>query len=128
MNPDSINADAFADVPRLARVKRFIDQHYAEPLPLEIAARVAGLERTYFSRFFRRKTGVGYRSWLLWFRVQRALELMERHDLTITEVALEVGFGNLRTFERVFRRCTGSCPSVVRQGYAGRADSKRTKT
>lgn len=110
MSPANIDQRAFTDVARLARLRRFVDEHYADPLPLEAAARIAGLEKTYFSTFFRRKTGVGYHSWLRWVRVQRALALMERHELGITAIAFEVGFGDLRTFERAFRMCTGHCP------------------
>lgn len=110
MSPANIDRQVFIDVVRLARLKRFVDEHYADPLPLEVAARVAGLEKTYFSTFFRRQTGVGYHSWLRWIRIQRALELMQQHQLRVTQIAFEVGFGDLRTFERAFRKCTGSCP------------------
>lgn len=115
MNPANIDEHVFAEVVRLARLKRFVEKHYAEPLPLEIAARVAGLEKTYFSTFFRQKTGVGYHSWVRWIRVQRALELMQEHKLSITAIAFEVGFSDLRTFERAFRRFTGDCPKVIQQ-------------
>ncbi len=115
MSPASIDQHVFAEVVRLGRVKRFVEQHYAEPLPLETAARIAGLEKTYFSTFFRQKTGVGYHSWLRWIRVQRAIELMEQRKLSITAIAFEVGFSDLRTFERAFRRFTGDCPKVIQQ-------------
>lgn len=115
MGPPDIDERVFADVLRLGRVKCFVDEHYAEPVPLATAARIAGLEPTYFSTFFRRNTGIGYHSWLRWTRVRRAIELMRQGELTITAIAFEVGFGDLRTFERAFRKCTGSCPKAFQQ-------------
>ena len=99
---------------RLARLKRFVDRHYADPLPLERAAEVVGLEKTYFSRYFHEKTGICYRDWLHCIRVDRAIELMHARDSTVTEIAFAVGYQDLRTFERAFHKCTGRCPKAVR--------------
>lgn len=114
-DPDSIQSDAFRYYARLGRLKRFVDDHYTEPLPLRVAARVAGLETTYFSKFFHQKTGVCYREWLSWVRVSQAIDLMAKRNLSITEVAFAVGFGDLTTFERACRRCTGATPQTLKK-------------
>ncbi len=92
--------------------------HYAEPLSLEIVAGVAGLEKTYFSRFFHEKTGVCYREWLSWFRVARATDLINSRHLTVTEIAFAVGFQDLRTFERSFEKWTGECPRDAKKRHS----------
>lgn len=114
-DPADIHSAAFHYYARLGRLKRFVDAHYHEPLPLRVAARVAGLEATYFSKFFHEKTGVCYREWLRWVRVRRAIELMQRRNLSITEIAFAVGFGDLTTFERACRRCTGWAPQALKK-------------
>ena len=99
----------------MQRVKRFVDEHYADPLPLSRVASVAGLERSYFSRYFHKKSGVCYRDWLNWLRVNRAIDLMNTRDLSITEIGFAVGFRDLRTFERAVDRCTGQCPKALKK-------------
>lgn len=113
---EKINHQAFCYYPRLGRVKHYVDLHFDERLNLEAIAAIAGLERTYFSRFFHQKTGVCFRDWLSWVRVNHAMELMAFDDRPITEIALEVGFQDLRTFERAVEKCTGHTPRSVKKG------------
>ncbi len=112
--PQRINHRIFSYNPRLEKVKRFIDGHFSEPVSLEIAAEVAGLEKTYFSKFFHQKTGICFRDWLSSVRVTRAMEIMTTQDLPITEVAFTVGFQDLRTFERAIEKHTGLSPRAVK--------------
>lgn len=111
----SIDDSVFRYYAPLARVKRFVDSHYGDPLSLKTVAGIASLERTYFSTYFREKTGVCYRDWLSSVRVTRALELMALRNLPITDIAFDVGFQDLRTFERAFEKCTGLSPRVMRK-------------
>lgn len=110
-----INHHRFDYDARLDRVNRFVDQHYADPLPLETVASVAGLEKSYFSRYFHQKTGVCYHDWLHWIRVNHAIDLMRSRELSVTEIAFAVGYQDLRTFERAFEKCTGQCPKVIKK-------------
>ncbi len=121
-DPQNINHRVFSYYAPLKRVKRFVDQHYTEPLPLEMVAAVAGLEKTYFSTFFREKSGVCYRDWLSWVRIVHALELMKSRNIAITQAAFEVGFQDLRTFERAFEKCTGHTPQQMRKKLRPRLD------
>ena len=115
--------NAFVYSTRLARIKHFVDKHYAEPLSLQAAARAAGLEKTYFCKYFRQKTGLGYRDWLSRIRVERALERLREGKHSITRIALDVGFADLRTFERAFQRHTGQCAQALRkQPFASAAE------
>lgn len=111
---DDIDCVSFRHNPRLHKVKQFVDSHFSEPVSLELAAGVAGLEKTYFSRFFRRKTGLCFRDWLRRVRVKHAVDIMVARDLTVTEIAFMVGFQDLRTFERAVAKCTGLSPKAVK--------------
>ena len=126
MSTTSEGRRAQTNATRLGKLVRFVNDNYAEPLPLQVAARITGLERTYFSKYFRETAGIGYRRWVQWIRVRRALDLLRLRQLSITAIAFEVGFRDLRTFERAFRRCTGSCPRVIQQGLADGVDLNPT--
>lgn len=101
--------------PRLARVARLVDDAYAEDLPLERAAAAACLEAGYFSKYFRREVGIGYREWLTRYRLCRACRLMCERRLSITSVAERSGFGAVRGFERATLRFAGCTPRELRE-------------
>lgn len=105
------NEAAFAYYLRLDRVRRYVEEKYPQRILLADVARVAGMERTAFSDFFRRKTGIRFRDWLAAFRVAKAMELLSENNHSMRKVARKVGYHNLRSFERVFLRFVGRSPS-----------------
>lgn len=123
----NIDDRIFSFNPRLGKVKQFVDANLTEPVSLDRVAGVAGLEKTYFSKYFREKTGVCFRNWLSTVRVNRAMEIMTSRDLSITEIAFAVGFQDLRTFERAVERCTGLSPRAVKNRLRPRLGSKSAK-
>jgi AraC-like DNA-binding protein len=118
-----INEEAFQYYARLDRVKEYIEQNYSEHISLGQAATVAGVERKYFSAFFHQKVGVRFRDWLMWVRVNRAKRLMVSKNYSITHIALEAGFNDLRTFERNFKMCTG----ITAREFKGRSAAPAKK-
>jgi two-component system response regulator YesN len=100
--------------PRLRNLQRFVEQHLDRALSLSDAAEMTGLERTYFSRFFRVLTGWTFSTWIRAVRVERATALLRGGRLRILSVALAVGYNDLTTFERAFKKCIGVSPSVYR--------------
>lgn len=110
-----INHQAFEKDKRLNKVLRFVEDHYDERIPLKEAARVAAMEATYFSTFFRQKVGINYLDWIHHLRVAKAISLLEDENLSITDVAFQVGFNDLRTFQRVFKKHTLATPSALRK-------------
>lgn len=112
---DEINHQAFRKDRRLNKVLRFVEGHYDECISLKEAARVAAMEATYFSSFFRQKVGITYLNWLQHLRVAKAISLLEDENLTITDVAYQVGFNDLRTFQRAFKKHTHLTPRALRK-------------
>ncbi len=104
------NGEVFDYYPRLNRLRQYVEQSYSEPIPLEKAAGIAALESSYFSTYFRAKIGITFTDWLRQVRVKKAMELLKARDFSITEVAEEVGFKDLRTFERAFKKHTRMTP------------------
>ena len=106
LQANQVNNEAFQYYARLRRVKEHVDQYYSEEMSLEKAARIAATEKTYFSTFFRKKVGITFTDWLRRIRVGKAIEIMKTRNESICDIAFEVGFGDLRSFERAFKRYT----------------------
>jgi len=106
--------EAFLYFVRLARLEAWLDECYPDDASLSVAARVVGLSEKYFSRFFREKTGLRYSEWVNGVRVEKAMQRMRQSNYSITTVAYDVGFQDLRTFERVFKKLTGLTPRDFR--------------
>jgi len=101
-----VNYGAFQYYSRLQRVKEHVDEYYSEEISLEKAAGIAATEKTYFSTFFRQKVGITFTDWLRRLRVAKAIEILKTRNQSICDIAFEVGFGDLRSFERAFKRYT----------------------
>jgi len=110
-----VNYGAFRYYSRLKRVKEHVDQNYSEEISLAKAARIAATERTYFSTFFRKKVGIPFTEWLRRLRVAKAIEILETRNQSICDIAFEVGFGDLRSFERAFKRYTNCTAREFKQ-------------
>jgi transcriptional regulator GlxA family with amidase domain len=91
------------------------------------AAVLAGLEAAYFSKVFRRTKGVTFAEWNARIRVEEAKSLLRIVDMSITAVAVSVGYQDVTTFERVFRRLEKVSPGTyrLRQRTGDRTDKKR---
>lgn len=116
-DPHKINDAAFHYYIPLRKLKHHVDEHFSESLSLQAAARIAGFEQRYFSTFFRSKTGVCFKGWIDYVRVNRAIDIMKNRNDTITAIAFAVGFQDLRTFERAFKRCTDMTPRELQRSF-----------
>ena len=116
--PDDGTGEVFTYYRRLGRVQRFIESHLSEDLSLFEVAKVAGLSPKYFSVFFRQHTGVCFRDWVAMIRVERAKSLFEEKNRPIARVAHSVGFNDVRTFQRSFKKVTGMTPRAYKKSVA----------
>ncbi len=112
------NGEVFDYYPRLKRLRQYVEQSYSDPISLGKAAGIAALESSYFSSYFHVKVGITFTEWLRQVRIEKAMELMKAKDFSITEVAYEVGFGDLRTFERAFKQHTRMTPREFKKSVA----------
>ena len=85
------------------QICNYITEHCTQKLSLEDAAKAAGFSRSQFIRLFREYSGSSFYEYLTRQRMTRADILLSEPDLSITEVAMQSGFGSLSTFNRVFR-------------------------
>jgi len=100
--------------PRLHRLLRHVKDNLSRPVSLAEAAHLVGLERTYFSRFFRCAVGCRFSDWSRGLRIEKAKILLRRRGPTIFSVAISVGYSDITTFERAFKKQTGFSPRVYR--------------
>ena len=95
---------------------RYMNAHYQEPLALGDLARLANMSPTYFSKKFKSSTGLCFKEYLNYIRVQKASDLLRNTDWTVTAVAVACGFSDGNYFGDVFRRLTGVSPREYRKG------------
>jgi AraC-like DNA-binding protein len=111
-------ADHLHDLVRLRRVRDRIDREYAQPLDVEALARGVDMSAGHLSREFRRAYGEPPYSYLMTRRIERAMALLRRGDLSVTDVCFEVGCSSLGTFSSRFTELVGVPPSVYRREAA----------
>ena len=108
------------DLARLRRVRDRIDREYAQPLDVEALARGAHMSAGHFSREFRLAYGESPYGYLMTRRIERAMALLRRGDLSVTEVCFAVGCSSLGTFSTRFTELVGMPPSALpERGGAG---------
>lgn len=96
-----------------------IDEGSSEPLDLETVASEAGLSPYHFLRLFAGVLGVTPHQYLIRSRLRRAARLLADDSRPITEVAFDVGFGDLSNFVRTFHRAAGVSPRTFRRAAKG---------
>jgi transcriptional regulator GlxA family with amidase domain len=102
----------------LRRVRDRMDREYAEPLDVEALARGVNMSAGHLSRQFRLAYGESPYSYLMTRRIERAMALLRRGDMSVTDVCFEVGCSSLGTFSTRFTELVGVPPSVYRQQAA----------
>jgi AraC-like DNA-binding protein len=112
-------APHLSDLARLRRVRDRIDREYAQPLDVEALARGAHMSAGHLSREFRLAYGESPYSYLMTRRIERAMALLRRGDLSVTEVCFTVGCSSLGTFSTRFTELVGVPPSTYRREAAG---------
>lgn len=100
---------------QVQEIARYIAMHYAEPLSLADAARMAYMEPTYFSKRFKQLTGFGFHEYLMQTRLGAAEQLLATTVLSLGEIAERCGFSGGNYFGDVFRRYRGLSPSEYRK-------------
>jgi transcriptional regulator GlxA family with amidase domain len=114
-------AQRLRDLVRLRRVRDRMDREYAQPLDVEALAHGAHMSAGHLSREFRLAYEESPYSSLMTRRIERAMALLRRGDLSVTEVCFAVGCSSLGTFSTRFTELVGVPPSTYRSQEAGTA-------
>lgn len=97
--------------------KQYMQNHYMEPITLELVADKVGFNSSYFSSFFKKETGAGFADYLIQMRMEKAKELLKDTKDTVKEVCEKVGYSDVKHFTSMFRKYTGLKPGEYRKLY-----------
>ena len=111
-------AQHLRDLALLRRVRDRIDREYAQPLDVEALARGVNMSAGHLSRQFRLAYGEPPYSYLMTRRIERAMALLRRGDMSVTDVCFAVGCSSLGTFSTRFTELVGVSPSAYRREMA----------
>lgn len=96
-------------------ILRYIHLHYQEDITLSHLAKQFHISAPYLSELFKEKVGQNFVSFLHDIRIQHACSLLSSTDISVSEIAFEVGYGSLKTFSRVFRDQRNMTPTTYRK-------------
>jgi AraC-like DNA-binding protein len=112
-------AQRLSDLAWLRRARDRIDREYAQPLDVEAIARGVHMSAGHFSRQFKLAYGETPYSYLMTRRIERAMALLRRGGMSVTEICFAVGFSSLGTFSSRFTELVGIRPSLYRDQSVG---------
>src|SRR5437879_3655269 len=112
-------AQRLSNLAELRRVRDRMDREYAQPLDVEALARGVNMSAGHLSREFRLAYGESPYSYLMTRRIERAMALLRRGDLSVTDVCFAVGCSSLGTFSTRFTELVGMSPSAYRRQAEG---------
>ncbi|WP_353113724.1 helix-turn-helix transcriptional regulator [Microbacterium sp.] len=118
MHAQPLDQSRLSELAILRRVRDRIDREYAQPLDVEALARGVHMSAGHLSRRFKQVYGEAPYSYLMTRRIERAMALLRRGDLSVTDVCFAVGCSSLGTFSTRFTELVGVPPSVYRERAA----------
>lgn len=95
----------------IASAKAYISSHIHQKVPAEEVAAHVNLSPSYFTVYFKAKTGINFRNYVLNMKMEEAKRLLELSPGNINEIAWRVGYDDYRSFYRAFKNHTGMTPS-----------------
>lgn len=109
-----VTPEELANLAHLRRARDLMDREYSRPLDVAALARAALMSTAHFSRQFRAAYGETPYSYLMTRRIERAMALLRRDDMSVTEVCLAVGCSSLGSFSARFTQLVGETPTAYR--------------
>ena len=97
----------------------FIESSFTERVTLEQIADIAGMSVRHFQRQFKNTYLLTPQEYIVMLRMQKAIQLLLRTDLTVTEISMECGYQDSNLFSRQFKKNTGLSPRCYRRDYIG---------
>ncbi|MCR8660053.1 AraC family transcriptional regulator [Paenibacillus endoradicis] len=103
----------------LEKGREYLEIHYADMISIERVAHHVGIERTHFSKKFQKEYGQSPINYLQTLRMKEAELLLTQTDYKMSEIANSVGFSDLPTFSKAFKKRIGVSPAQFRQQSKG---------
>ncbi|AJS58896.1 phosphoenolpyruvate hydrolase family protein [Paenibacillus sp. IHBB 10380] len=93
-------------------IKRYISLHYMDDITLNEVSAILSLSRSYLSTLFKKEVGISFTQYLIHFRLHRAIEILQKEDLPLNNVAEMVGYPNYAQFSKIFKNHKGISPTA----------------
>jgi two-component system response regulator YesN len=104
--------DTAGDSNSIIRIsKEYIQNNLHRNIKTKDVAAQVNLSETYFSIYFKDKTGINFRDYLLTAKINHAKTLLKSKETSISEIAYVIGYQDYRSFSRAFKKETGLSPS-----------------
>ncbi|MDO5424185.1 MAG: response regulator [Eubacteriales bacterium] len=100
---------------RIAEILRYLEENMDRMISRREAAKYVFLNEDYFSRMFRKETGMGYKEYVLKQKMDYAGKLLRETKMPVALVASKVGYENYTNFTQMFRKSTGMTPTDYRK-------------
>jgi AraC-like DNA-binding protein len=107
-NKCCLQSDLYA---RLQKARRIVDEDISRKININSLAREANLSAFHFSRLFKNAFGISPYQYVLNRRLDRSVELLKAGDYMLTEIAYQVGFNDIYSFSKSFKKRFNTCPS-----------------
>lgn len=99
-------------------VKKYVEEHFGEPLTLEEVSQIADLSPTYLSTLFKKDTGITFLEYLSKVRMDMAKKLLKETNDTVADICGKVGYSDVRYFTKSFTKYAGLKPKEYRKLYS----------
>lgn len=99
----------------IRKALQFIESNYSRNISIEGLARHIGLNKNYFSTLFREALGIPPKEYIIKYKINKACELLNNKDLTISEVSRSVGYDDPLGFSKIFKQIKGVSPKIYRK-------------
>lgn len=99
----------------ILKAKHYMEAHSDRKLTLDEVAKRVNMNKSYFCRLFKEQTGENFKDYLLRLKMERATTLIRQTDKKISEIALDLGYGDIFYFNRVYKKFIGSAPTEIRK-------------
>ena len=126
--PQKVEPPKYANLIRVQKVMNYIEQNYSQEITLKKAAELMGYEPCHCSKMFKKLNGMNFISYLNNVRIKKAIEKIHWTDHSITQIAFECGFHNVRNFNRVFKTVTGQSPTGFLNTIFQQTDCAQSET
>lgn len=112
-------ADKRQEVNRPVReAKKYIEEHFKEPISLEIVSDYVGFNTNYFSSLFKKEAGLTFLEYLTEVRMKKAKELLQETNMNVATICEEVGYSDSKYFTKCFTKYTNLKPNQYRKIYS----------
>lgn len=109
----TINGDSYKDI-YIKKTLQYIEANFSRDISIAEIADNIGLNKNYFSNFFKENVGVSPMEYLIKYRINKACELMKNEQLSISDIARSVGYNDPLGFSKIFKKIKGVSPKIYR--------------